>query len=104
MLMKEVADHPQWSQDLGEIIRQTIRCKEIVTRILEFSRPSMGQRFSFNANEAIDRCVELLRNQALFINTRESFWSWGPIFRTFSATQARSSKFLPISSSTPHMP
>jgi len=70
MLMREVGDHPQWSQDLGEIIRQTIRCKEIVTRILEFSRPSMGQRYSFNANETVDRCVELLRNQALFINTR----------------------------------
>ena len=70
MLAKEIGDHPRWSQDLGEIITQTLRCKQIVTRILEFSRSSMGQRFSFNPNESIQRCVELLKNQALFINTK----------------------------------
>jgi two-component system NtrC family sensor kinase len=67
MLMKDLGDgHPQWSQDLQEIIDQTLRCKQIVTRLLEFSRQPLGQRLTFDVNDLVDRCVELLRHQPLF--------------------------------------
>jgi len=66
LLMKEAGKHPGWRQDLEEIIAQTLRCKEIVTRLLEFSRQPLGQRISFEVNEILDRCMELLRHQALF--------------------------------------
>lgn len=66
MLMKEVGDNPQWSQDLEEIINQTLRCKQIVTRLLEFSRQPLGQRVHFDANEIVDRCIDLLGHQPLF--------------------------------------
>ncbi len=66
ILMNDLADNPQWSADLKEIIDQTLRCKHIVTRLLEFSRQSVGQRVPFEINEIIDRSVELLARQALF--------------------------------------
>jgi two-component system, NtrC family, sensor kinase len=66
MLMKELAQNPQWSADLQEIIDQTLRCKEIVTRLLEFSRQSAGQRVAFEVNYIITRSAELLERQSLF--------------------------------------
>jgi two-component system NtrC family sensor kinase len=68
MLMKEIKDNEQWRQDLGEIINQTLRCKQIVSRLLEFSRQSLEERVVFEVNEVIGHCVELLGRQALFLN------------------------------------
>jgi two-component system NtrC family sensor kinase len=65
-LMREVGDRPQWREDLQEIITQTLRCKQIVTRLLEFSRQSVGERVLFDLNEPVRRCVELLGRQSLF--------------------------------------
>jgi PAS domain S-box-containing protein len=65
-LLKETAERPQWREDLQEIINQTLRCKQIVTRLLEFSRQSLGQRVLFDLNEIIGRCVDLLGRQSLF--------------------------------------
>jgi PAS domain S-box-containing protein len=66
MLMQEVRDNPTWREDLQEIIDQTLRCKEIVTRLLEFSRQSLGERVLFDVNESINQSAKLLRHQALF--------------------------------------
>ncbi len=66
MLMKDLSQNPQWSEDLQQIIDQTLRCKQIVTRLLEFSRQSLGQRVVFDVNMIINRSVELLAHQALF--------------------------------------
>jgi two-component system, NtrC family, sensor kinase len=67
MLLKDLGDaHPQWSEDLQEIIDQTLRCKQIVTRLLEFSRQPLGQRMTFDVNDLLDRCIELLSHQPLF--------------------------------------
>ncbi len=52
--------------DVEEIIAQTLRCKQIVTRLLEFSRQSLGQRALFDVGDIIHRCVELVGHQALF--------------------------------------
>ncbi len=66
MLMKELEPNPQWREDLQEIVDQTLRCKEIVTRLLEFSRQSVGQRVPFDINLVINRSAELLARQSLF--------------------------------------
>jgi signal transduction histidine kinase len=63
----------QWSEDIQEIITQTMRCKEIVARLLEFSRQSVNQRFNYDINSAIRRSVELLTHQALFHNVEFVF-------------------------------
>ncbi len=68
MLMKEIKHNEQWRQDLDEIINQTLRCKQIVSRLLEFSRQSLEERVVFDVNEVIDHCVEMLGRQALFHN------------------------------------
>ncbi|HYR02846.1 MAG TPA: PAS domain S-box protein, partial [Syntrophobacteria bacterium] len=65
-LLKEIADRPRWREDLQEIINQTLRCKQIVTRLLEFSRQSLGQRVLFDLNEIVGGCVDLLARQSLF--------------------------------------
>jgi two-component system NtrC family sensor kinase len=65
-LMKEAGDRPQWREDLQEIITQTLRCKQIVTGLLEFSRQSLGQRVLFDLNDPVRRCVDLLGRQSLF--------------------------------------
>jgi two-component system NtrC family sensor kinase len=66
LLKRDLADNPQVSEDLQEIINQTLRCKKIVTRLLEFSRQSVGERIPFEINEIIRRSAELLAYQALF--------------------------------------
>jgi PAS domain S-box-containing protein len=69
-LLKEIADQSRWGEDLQEIISQTLRCKQIVTRLLEFSRQSLGQRVLFDLHEVISRCVDLLGRQTLFHDVR----------------------------------
>jgi PAS domain S-box-containing protein len=67
ILMRDLAPHnPQASEDLQEIINQTMRCKEIVARLLEFSRRSVDQRLNYDVNALIQRSAELLIHQALF--------------------------------------
>jgi len=66
MLMREIRHNPQWRQDLEEIITQTLRCKEIVTRLLEFSRQSLGERVVFDIDHVIRQSSSLLSHQALF--------------------------------------
>ena len=68
MLLKEIKHKEQWRHDLEEIINQTLRCKQIVSRLLEFSRQSLEERVVFDVNEVIGHCVELLGRQALFHN------------------------------------
>ena len=68
ILLKELKDNEQWRKDLEEIISQTLRCKQIVARLLEFSRESLDERVVFDVNEIIGHCVELLQHQSLFHN------------------------------------
>lgn len=68
ILMRDLEINRQWSEDLQEIISQTLRCKQIVNRLLEFSRQSVGQRLSFDINATVKRSSELLVHQALFHN------------------------------------
>jgi len=74
VLMRDLSpSNPQWNEDLLEIINQTMRCKEIVARLLEFSRQSVNQRFNYDMNSVIQRSAELLTHQALFHNVEFVF-------------------------------
>jgi PAS domain S-box-containing protein len=53
-------------KDVQEIINQTLRCKKIVSDLLEFSRQSVGKVSSFSAEELIHKSLNLFVNQALF--------------------------------------
>ncbi len=74
ILMRDLsASDTQQYQDLQEILNQTMRCKEIVARLLEFSRESVNQRFNYDINAVIQRSAELLTHQALFHNVNFVF-------------------------------
>jgi two-component system, NtrC family, sensor kinase len=66
LLLKDLAHNPGWSEDLQEIITQTLRCKQIVGRLLDFSRQSQGHRVFCDINTIIRHSTELLAHQALF--------------------------------------
>jgi PAS domain S-box-containing protein len=66
LLKENQKDSPQNLKDAQEIINQTLRCKKIVTDLLEFSRQSVGKVSSFNVEELIHKSLNLFINQALF--------------------------------------
>jgi PAS domain S-box-containing protein len=68
LLQRSLREDAPERQQIDEIITQTLRCKQIVSRLLEFSRQSLGQKTLFSVNEVIGRCVELVGQQALFHN------------------------------------
>jgi PAS domain S-box-containing protein len=68
LLQRGLMEENQDRQYVEEIINQTLRCQQIVTRLLEFSRQSLGQRTLFDVNEILNRCVHLISHQALFLN------------------------------------
>jgi PAS domain S-box-containing protein len=68
VLKENLKDNPQHFKDANEIIQQTLRCKRIVSDLLEFSRQSVGKISSFSVSELIDKTLLLLVNQALFQN------------------------------------
>ena len=67
-LMNMEGKNRQNIEDIQEIIDQTLRCKKIVSDLLEFSRQAVGKVTSFSIEELIDKSLNLLINQALFQN------------------------------------
>jgi PAS domain S-box-containing protein len=68
LLTRDLAEDNEGRKYLEEIIQQTMRCQQIVTRLLEFSRQSLGQKTLFDLNYTLSRCMELISHQALFHN------------------------------------
>jgi PAS domain S-box-containing protein len=66
MLKENVNDTSQHINDIQEIIDQTLRCKKIVSELLEFSRQTVGKASSFSIEQMITKTLNLLINQALF--------------------------------------
>ena len=54
--------------DLEEIVRQAVRCREIVAELLEFSRPREPHMRPENLNSPVSRALALLEKQAAFHN------------------------------------
>jgi two-component system NtrC family sensor kinase len=68
IMKRDLGENAGARENLEVIISQTVRCQQIVNRLLEFSRQSLGQRTLFDPNEIITRCVELIGHQPLFHN------------------------------------
>jgi two-component system, NtrC family, sensor kinase len=68
LLLRDLAEKDPGRPNVEEIITQTLRCQKIVTRLLDFSRQSLGERTLFDPNSTIHRCVELVKHQAMFHN------------------------------------
>ncbi|MFC1533812.1 ATP-binding protein [Thermodesulfobacteriota bacterium] len=72
LIKNNIQDNPQLLEDTQEIIDQTLRCKKIVSELLEFSRQSLGKLSSFSIKELIEKSLNLLINQAQFQDIRVS--------------------------------
>ena len=57
-------------KDVQVIIDQTLRCKKIVSDLLEFSRQSVGKVTAFTIEALIDKSLNVLINQASFQDVR----------------------------------
>jgi len=66
LLKGALKDNTQHLNDVQEIIDQTLRCKKIVSELLEFSRQSIGKVTSFSVEDLINKSLNLLINQAMF--------------------------------------
>jgi two-component system, NtrC family, sensor kinase len=70
LLQREMAADDAHRENLEVIINQTMRCQQIVNRLLDFSRQTLGQRKLFDLNDVVHRCVELISHQAFFHNIK----------------------------------
>jgi len=51
--------------DLGVIVRETIRCREIVKNLLDFARPSVPKMHNADINAIIKSAIEVVASQLL---------------------------------------
>ncbi len=72
LLKEKFKDKTESLADINEIIKQTLRCKKIVSELLEFSRQSIGKQSAFELEKLIDTCLNLLVKQAAFQDVRIS--------------------------------
>jgi two-component system NtrC family sensor kinase len=68
LLQRDLAANDVHRENIEVIINQTMRCQQIVHRLLDFSRQSLGEKKLFDVNDIINRCVELISHQAFFHN------------------------------------
>ncbi|MBW1710748.1 MAG: PAS domain S-box protein [Deltaproteobacteria bacterium] len=66
LLEQSLKKNEQEIKDVQEVITQTLRCKNIVADLLEFSRKSIGEASAFNMGRLIEQCLNLLINLAIF--------------------------------------
>jgi two-component system NtrC family sensor kinase len=63
------ADHPL-RDDLNTVVAQTLRCREIVKGLLDFSRQSDARAIRTDVNAVIESTLGLFERQAIFDNIR----------------------------------
>ena len=66
ILRESLIDQQQDLEDIQEIIDQTLRCKNIVSELLEFSRQSVGKVSTIDLADLVHKSLNLLVEQALF--------------------------------------
>ena len=70
LLRRDLGAEAEYRENLDVIINQTMRCQQIVNRLLDFSRQTLGQKKLFDVNDLIRRCVDLISHQAFFHNIK----------------------------------
>ncbi|MCK9375048.1 MAG: PAS domain S-box protein [Syntrophobacterales bacterium] len=70
LLQRDLAADDAHRENLEVIVTQTMRCQQIVNRLLDFSRQTLGQKKLFDVNDVIHRCTELISHQAFFLNIK----------------------------------
>lgn len=68
LLLEDFEEADPRKEDVQVIVSETIRCREIVKRLLDFSRQTKPQKKQTDVNLLIDNIVLLVRNQTSFRN------------------------------------
>lgn len=64
-LLKRTKDNPEVQEDLGVIVRETIRSRDIVKNLLDFARPSVPQMHHADINKIFKSAIEVVASQLL---------------------------------------
>jgi two-component system NtrC family sensor kinase len=64
-LQKRIKDNPEVQEDLGVIVRETIRSREIVKSLLDFARPSVPRKQNADLNRILKSAIEVVATQLL---------------------------------------
>ena len=62
-LLKRTKDNPEFQEDLGVIVRETKRSREIVKSLLDFSRQSTPKKNPSDLNDIINKAESVVLNQ-----------------------------------------
>jgi len=62
-LLKRTQGQPEMHKDLQVIVSETIRCREIVKNLLDFSRQTVPKKRKASINEIIERAARVIENQ-----------------------------------------
>lgn len=68
LLLEDFEKDDPRKEDVQVIVNETIRCREIVKRLLDFSRQTKPQKKQTDVNILIDNIILLVRNQTSFRN------------------------------------
>ncbi len=70
LLLKSKPENDPDREDLKVIVDETMRCREIVKGLLEFSRQAEPQKEAVDVNRIITNALSLTKNQALINNVK----------------------------------
>jgi len=70
LLLEESELHDPGRENLKKVVRETIRCKEIVRGLLDFARKTEPKKELTNINNILERVLSLVEKQALFQNIK----------------------------------
>jgi two-component system NtrC family sensor kinase len=68
LLLEDLEPDDPKRDDVEIIVKETIRCREIVKRLLDFARQTKPYKKLTNVNSLIENIILLVRNQASFRN------------------------------------
>lgn len=68
LLLEDLEKTDPRRDDIEIIVKETIRCREIVKRLLDFAKQTKPQKKSTSVNTLIDNIILLVRNQTSFRN------------------------------------
>ncbi|MDZ7330796.1 MAG: cache domain-containing protein [candidate division KSB1 bacterium] len=68
LVLEDLKPEDPHRENLQEVIKQTMRCRDIVKGLLQFSRQEEGKSEYVNLNDVLNNTLSLLEKQALFHN------------------------------------
>lgn len=66
LLLEDLSDDDPSKEEVKVIVSETIRCREIVKRLLDFARQTKPQKKNTDINSLIENIILLVRNQTSF--------------------------------------